>query len=140
MRKFLFVLAISALCLNACGKKEAPQPLGQEAVPTIVSMEHAVVGNTLKLEMQLTGGSHGLGYQIDRAEIDPYCNCPSFWRRFNELAPSPKNLEKGSFSKLVVLKDPNMEYAFRVRAIDSIGRFSEWSKTIRAQIDMDLFE
>ncbi|MDT8375357.1 MAG: fibronectin type III domain-containing protein [Mariprofundaceae bacterium] len=133
MRKFLLFFVITAFVLAGCGRKEPPQPIADNAPPALVSVEHIITGNSLKLDMVLSGGSGGLGYQIDRAEMDPYCKCPGEWRRYYEEMPNPKNFDKPSLSKLINLRGGDMEYVFRVRAVDALGRFSEWSKPIRAR-------
>jgi len=133
-----FVL-ILALALGGCGRKEAPQPIAEEAPPVITAISHTMAGNVLKIEMKISGGSYGLGYQIDRAEIDPYCKCPGFWRRYQEQQPTKENLDKENFSELIPLRAPDVEFAFRVRAIDALGRFSEWSRVIRAKADPEAF-
>jgi hypothetical protein len=139
MRKFLLLIAIMALVLTGCGRKEAPQPIINDAPPVIAKISHEVVGNSLKIELSLEGGSHGIGYQIDRTEIDPYCKCPGFWRRYHEATPKSENFGKSSLTQLIVLKGMDVEYAFRVRAIDALGRFSDWSQVIRARAEADLF-
>ncbi len=136
MRKMIVVLAVLGLTLSACGRKEPPQPVADAAPPGIAEISHVIVGNSLKIDLKLVGGSYGIGYQIDRAEIDPYCKCPGFWRRYHEELPSPENMNKTELTQLITLKNPDIEYAFRVRAIDALGRFSEWSRTIRAQAEL----
>jgi len=137
MRNFLIVLAIAALSLTSCGRKEPPQPVVSDSPPQITEIKHSVSGNSLRIDLKLAGGSYGIGFQVDRAEIDPHCDCPSFWRRYTEAAPKAKNYELPGLSKLINLRGGDMEYAFRVRAIDALGRFSEWSKTIRARSQLE---
>ena len=139
MRNVLFVAVILSLALIGCGRKEAPQPIINDAPPSITKISHEVVGNSLKIELSLEGGSHGIGYQIDRTEIDPYCKCPGFWRRFHEATPKSENFGKSSLTQLIVLKGMDVEYAFRVRAIDALGRFSDWSEVIRVRAQAELF-
>jgi len=134
MRKSLLILAMLAITATGCGRKEAPQPVVNEAPPAIAEISHELNGNGLQIKMKLTGGSHGIGYQIDRAEIDPYCKCPGFWRRYYEELPDPRNFNKPHLSQLIILKT-DREYAFRIRAIDALGRFSEWSKIIRVRAE-----
>lgn len=145
MKKYLTVsslpamILVLALALSGCGRKEAPQPVAEQAPPAITAISHTMAGNLLKIEMKISGGSYGLGYQIDRAEIDPYCKCPGFWRRYQEQQPTKENLDKENFSELIPLRVLDVEYAFRVRAIDALGRFSEWSQVIRAKADPEAF-
>lgn len=137
--KILFAAIAVLLLLAGCGRKEMPQPVVDAPPPVITAITHELVGKSLKIEMQISGGSHGVGYQIDRAEIDPFCNCPGFWRRFVEATPREENLGKQSLSELITLKTPKTEYAFRVRAIDLFGRFSEWSAIIRVKAEVSAF-
>lgn len=139
MRKILLILAIAAIALTGCGRKEPPQPVVNDTPPTLTKVTHVVSGNILKIEVESSGGSNGIGFQIDRTEIDPYCNCPGFWRRFHEERPFAGNFGK-PLSQVITLKDPDKEYVFRVRAIDALGRFSDWSKIIRARADAELFK
>jgi len=139
MRKFLLLFVITAFLLAGCGRKEPPQPMAESAPPVLISVEHIIAGNSLQLDIKMSGGANGIGYQIDRAEIDPHCNCPGIWRRHHEELPQAKNFKRPSISQLVNLKSSKIEYVFRVRAVDSLGRFSEWSRTIRARAE-EFFE
>lgn len=121
-----------ALVLVACGRKEPPQLIAENPPPEIASLKHEIVTNNLAFDIRLEGGSEGVGYQIDRAEIDPHCNCPGFWRRYFEQPPSLK-VAGENMRKLVSLRGGRVEYAFRLRAVDGLGRLSAWSKTIRAK-------
>jgi len=136
MRKFLLLFVMATFVLTGCGRKEPPQPMVGDAPPAIVSIEHLISGNSLKLDIEMSGGAGGIGYQIDRAEMDPYCKCPGIWRRHYEELPNPKNFDKSSISQLLNLRGGDIEYLFRVRAIDALGRFSEWSKPIRAKSEL----
>jgi len=127
---------MAAFALAGCGRKEPPQPIVDNAPPAIVSIKHLIAGNSLRLDFETSGGSVGIGYQIDRAEMDPYCKCPGIWRRHHEELPNPKNFDKSSMSQLINLRGGDVEYLFRVRAIDALGRFSEWSKPIRARSEI----
>jgi len=139
MRKVLLILAIAALTLSGCGRKEPPQPVASDAPPAIVKVSHTLEGNIVRITIESSGGSGGIGFQMDRAEIDPYCNCPGFWRRYHEQTPRAENFGN-PLSQLVTLKSLEKEYAFRVRAIDALGRFSEWSKVIRVRAEAELFQ
>lgn len=131
MRKFILLFIVAAFVLAGCGRKEPPQPVTDAPAPTITMFKQAVLGNALQLNVKIAGGNYGVGYQVDRSEIDPGCNCPSFWRRYHEEAPSAKNFNK-ELSMLIRLM-ADTKYAFRVRAIDGAGRFSEWSKPFFAE-------
>jgi hypothetical protein len=50
--------------------------------------------------------------------------------------PNPKNFDKPSISQMLNLRGGDIEYVFRVRAVDALGRFSEWSKPIRARANI----
>lgn len=136
MRKFVLLFVVAAFVLVGCGRKEPPQPMVDNAPPVIISVKHMVAENTLQLTIRMSGGSGGIGYQIDRAEMDPYCKCPGIWRRHYEELPSPKNFDRPSISQLLNLRGGDIEYVFRVRAIDALGRFSEWSKPIHARANI----
>lgn len=138
MRKIVLILAMATtLILTGCGRKEPPQVVvGNGSPPAVINLQHVVSGNSLKLTFSLTGGEVGIGYQVDRAEIDPHCNCPSFWRRFSEITPTPKayGIE---LSKLINLRGSDREFAFRIRAVDAYGRLGQWSGTIRARSQIE---
>ncbi|MES0372420.1 MAG: hypothetical protein ABUK11_09105 [Mariprofundaceae bacterium] len=133
MHKIILILAMLALVLGGCGRKEPPQPMADAPAPKIVSFKHSVESNALYLTLKISGGAYAVGFQVDRAEIDPSCKCPSFWRRLFEEVPSKKHLDK-EISKLIWLKQER-EYAFRVRAIDALGRFSEWTSPFLAKAE-----
>ncbi len=137
MRKVLLILAVSALLFSGCGRKEPPQPIVNDAPPSITEISHSISGNTLQVDLKLAGGSYGIGIQIDRAEIDPHCDCPGFWRRYAESSPKAKNFDKPVLTKFINLRGGELEYAFRIRAIDVLGRFGEWSETIRARSQLE---
>ncbi|MBF0282091.1 MAG: hypothetical protein HQM07_05945 [Zetaproteobacteria bacterium] len=134
-KSFLLTMFVF-LSLSACGLKQDPQPLVADAEPVITQLSHEINGNTLRLSLLLGGGSMGVGYQIDQTEIDPYCDCPSFWRRMVEEYPNPKNIGQ-PLNHLIALKKKGQAYAYRVRAIDAIGRFSPWSQVIRATSQLE---
>jgi len=135
MRKFGLIL-VALLLLVGCGRKELPQPLATAADAPLAMGEftHSVEGTVLKLGLKLTGGNGVVGYQVDRAEIDPACGCPGAWRRYYELPPLAAN-RNVTLEQLISLKKSDIEYAFRVRAIDSDGRLGAWSDPIRAKVD-----
>ena len=137
MRNLLLIITVTLLVLTGCGRKEPPQPIVNDAPPSITEISHSISGNTLKIELKLAGGSYGIGIQVDRAEIDPHCNCPGFWRRYVESSPRAKNYEAPSLTKFINLRGGDLEYAFRIRAVDALGRFGEWSKTIRARSQLE---
>ncbi|MFQ5582615.1 MAG: hypothetical protein ACE5F3_08340 [Mariprofundaceae bacterium] len=133
MRKLLFFTLIAGLMLTACGRKQMPQVVAEHP-PQIAELQHAVVGNSLKLTLRLTGGSDGVGYQIDRTEMDPYCKCPGFWKRYREEYPAVKNADR-ELTQMINLRTGKVEYVFRIRAIDGLGRLGPWSKPIQARAE-----
>lgn len=128
-----------ALALTGCGRKEPPVPMAPSAPPAIASMTHEVSANSLKLVLVLSGGSGGVGYQIDRAPIDPYCHCPGFWRRYR-ASPARPELEGVKTTVLINLRGGDLAYAFRVRAVDALGRLGPWSKVIRVRSQLKSLE
>ncbi len=146
MRKWLNPVAVLAttlviaLALAGCGRKEPPVPMAESAPPVIVSMTHAVHVNVLAIDVVLNGGgAGGVGYQVDRAPIDPYCNCPGFWRRY-QTQPAQPSLAGVHTKILLDLRGGTIAYAFRIRAVDAIGRLGPWSKIIRARSQLNVPE
>ncbi|MDX8402528.1 MAG: hypothetical protein R8K47_07850 [Mariprofundaceae bacterium] len=133
MRRGLGILLLAVAVVGAgCGRKAPPQPLAPAAPPAIAELHHAVNGPVLMLDFRLQGGAGGIGYQIDRAEIDPVCRCPTMWRRYFEQPPQPRDGPR-AVHKPIPLKTTETEFLFRVRAVDLEGRFGPWSETIRAR-------
>jgi hypothetical protein len=131
MRNLVLLIVVAAFVLVGCGRKEPPQVMADAPAPKIVSFKHSVESNALYLTMKISGGAYGVGYQVDRSEIDPSCKCPSFWRRHYEEVPTKKNLGN-ELSKVIWLRQEK-EFAFRVRAIDALGRFTEWTNPFLAK-------
>ena len=129
MRRLFIGLAV-LLLFAGCGRKEPPQAIASGVEPAIVTLKHEIIGNSLKITIVLTGGSGGVGYQVDRAEIDPYCKCPGLWRRYYERPPQTGQAGK-PLHQLISLG--RKERAYRFRAVDGIGRLSKWEKTILAK-------
>jgi predicted small lipoprotein YifL len=142
MRKWLIPAVVigMALALAGCGRKEPPVPVADTAPPAIASLTHAVHVNALEIDMVLTAGDPaGVGYELDRAPIDPYCHCVGFWRRYRVAQVRPERV--GAKTKVLLdLRSGKLEYAFRVRAVDSLGRLGPWSKVIRARSQLKLEE
>lgn len=137
MRKRIWILLIAVLVLGGCGRKEAPQIAYDGQTPQLLGLQHELNGMVLKLDFELAGSPEGVGYQIDRAPIDPYCKCPGLWRRYIEELPIAKNVGV-PLTKMVRLRSTTDEYVFRIRAIDRAGQFGPWSKHIRT-LGVDLF-
>jgi len=122
---------IALLALGACGKKtglivyddSTPEP-----VLTGVSSSSDVEMFHLTLSVQ--GGSDLILYQVDRAEVDPSCQCISQWLRYYESSPSAKRTNLQHHFKL---QRADVAYAYRVRAVDSIGRTTAWSKPMKTK-------
>ena len=132
-RSWFIPLFCLALAMGACGRKEAPQII-RGAPPQIAELHHEISGNSLKLQLRLVGGEEGVGYQIDRAEVDPYCKCPGMWRRYYELLPHPRHANK-PLTRLINLRSSGQAYFFRIRAVDGLGRLGPWSKPIHARAE-----
>ncbi len=138
LRRSIWAGLIIAITLGGCGRKEAPQPITSSSEkPQLVDLEYEQAGNVLKLRFVLKGNPEGMGYQIDRTQIDPYCQCPGFWRRYSDQLPL-SDLANRSTKKIINLKTTKVEYVYRLRAIDWNGNFGPWSKSIRAR-GVDLF-
>ncbi len=122
------------LLLSSCGFKDAPQIAEHEqatVTPQIVDLHYEVTGPALKLEFVLQGNPAGVGYQIDRTEVDPYCQCPGMWRRYYEQEPYAKQVGE-RLTKLLNLRTREHDFLFRIRAVDVDGHFGPWSEPIRA--------
>ncbi len=132
-RRSIWLCLVVAVLLNGCGRKEVPQNIVDDAVtPQIVGLQHKVVGNVLRLDFVLKGSSEGVGYEIDRTQVDPYCQCPGFWRRFFEQPALARQVNEKGY-RIINLKTDAIEFLFRIRAVDAVGNFGPWSKLIRAQ-------
>jgi len=138
-RRLSWACVLTAVVLGGCGKKEMPQPIvaGSEK-PQLVNLTYEQAGNVLKLNFSLRGNPAGLGYQIDRTEIDPYCQCPGFWRRYYDQQPLA-DLVNRNIKKIINLRTARIEYVYRLRAVDLDGNLGPWSKSIRAR-GVDLFK
>ncbi|MDX8398387.1 MAG: hypothetical protein R8K49_08730 [Mariprofundaceae bacterium] len=131
MRNFL-MLVMGLLVLVGCGRKEAPQVIVDASPPVIESLNIIdIPPSNKKLEMKISGGEGGVGYQMERAEMDPYCKCPGMWERYYEEYVRDVNATK-ILQKIFRLNVGGHDYVYRVRAIDSVGRLGPWSQTIKA--------
>lgn len=128
------IAMLGLLLLTGCGRKDAPQAEveADAPVPTIQSLQIKHVDFTVQFTLTLAGGAAGVGYQVDRAEVDPSCDCPSFWRRYSEERPNPANAGR-EMVRLISLKTKAKAFVFRIRAIDGLGRLGPWSEPFRAQ-------
>jgi len=133
MRNTLLLLMMTGVLLGACGRKEMPQ-VDTGKPPHIEALKHDMAGNSLRLTFALIGGTGPVGYQIDRAEIDPHCNCPAFWQRFLEQRAIRGQKEK-VLSRTINLRTYKRAFAFRIRAVDFAGNIGAWSKPIRVRAE-----
>jgi len=123
------------LALNGCGRKQLPQVTNDTTVmPQISDLSHEITVNVLRMEFTPEGDAQGVGFQIDRTEMDPYCKCPGFWRRFYERPALARYANKETY-KLITLKTKGVPYLFRIRAVDAAGNLGPWSKLIHARFD-----
>jgi len=125
------LLVIALLLLGACGKKtslivyddSAPEPeLGQVSAQTSNQKFH--------LNLTIQGGSGAVLYQVDRAEVDPSCQCIAGWLRYYESSPS---MQRNHLQHHFKLQKTDVTYAFRVRAVDNLGRKTAWSKVMKSK-------
>jgi len=132
MYKFSLVVAVLLLAVG-CGRKEAPQVMVDAGPPEIATLNVIAADPSNKVEIELVGGEGGVGYQIDRAEMDPYCKCPSVWQRYYEEPPQVRNNTR-KLEKMIRLEVGGHDYVYRFRAIDALGRLGAWSKQIQVDI------
>ncbi len=138
MRKTFVLLIMTGILtgfsgLTACGRKEMPQ-VDTDKPPHIEGLKHDMAGNSLRLTFVLNGGTGPVGYQIDRAEIDPHCNCPAFWRRFYGQ-PAIREQKGQVLTHTLNLQTYKRAFAFRIRAVDSLGNLGAWSTPIRVRAE-----
>jgi len=131
MRKLLWLVVV--LMVVSCGRKEPPQVMLDAGEPELVLLHVLDAAPSKKLEIQLAGGQGAVGYQMERAEMDPYCKCPSMWQRYYEEPPQPKNSTR-VLKKMIRLEVGGHDYVYRLRAIDAFGRLGKWSKILRADV------
>ena len=129
MRNVLLI-TLATLLIVGCGRKEPPQAWMDKGEPRILSIEVINAVPSKKLNIELGGGEGGVGYQLERAEIDPICKCPSTWGRYYEEPPTRRN-EGKTLQKMIRLDLASHQYVYRLRAIDALGRLSDWSQTIQ---------
>ncbi len=124
--------ALLACALSACGLKTDLVVYDDVPMPTITHVSHQVRGDVLQLRVDIQGGSGAVSYQIDRAQVQPDCQCVSGWFRY--YASSPSNRRQG-LAHNIRLRHKDKVYAFRVRAKDSLGRVSAWSKILKVKAE-----
>jgi len=131
MRKLLLAGVITLVVLGGCGRKEMPQPDTNEPL-RIVDLQSSIEVSILHLSFTILGGSDLVGYQIDRAEVDPVCNCLTGWQRHFEQETLPRQKAKVLVRNLKLLSYER-DFAFRIRAVDSAGNLTPWSAPMRAR-------
>ncbi len=133
MRNTLIVM-LAALAIAGCGRKEMPIADAGKP-PVIVNFQHTVSGNILKLTFRIEGGSGPVGYQIDRAELDPVCHCRGPWRRFFEQPAIPGQKDK-TLNKNLNLFTSDRTFFYRIRPVDAFGNLGAWSEVVRATSEL----
>jgi len=134
MQCSVWMLLVISIVLTGCGRKEMPQPATNpgDLKPQLVDFQYEQSGKVLKVTFALRGNPAGMGYQVDRTQIDPYCQCPGFWRRYIVQEPMA-HLANQKTVKMIDLKTTKTEFVYRFRATDMNGNFGSWSKMIRAR-------
>jgi len=130
MRK-LCLIVLAAWLMTGCGRKEPPQAWIDKGEPRIASITVVKAGTSKKLQIELADGEGGVGYQLERSEIDPYCQCPSTWHAFTEIPPSRSN-EGKILERVLRFEISGHYFLYRVRAVDALGRLGKWSETFKA--------
>jgi len=133
MRNLFLVGMVLVVALVGCGRKEMPQADTSKPLQ-LINFEHQKVINLLQFQFTIVGGVGMVGYQIDRGEIDRHCNCVVLWQRYYEQPTIPK--QKGVIMvKNLKLLSHKREFAFRMRAVDSMGNLGAWTAPVRARAD-----
>jgi len=130
MRNVCLIL-LAMYMVVGCGRKEPPQAWIDKGQPRIDALKVTNAISSKRVTLTLAGGEGGLGYQVERSELDPYCQCPSTWTPFAELPPARRN-EGTPLDRMLVFEIGGHYYAYRIRAIDALGRLGKWSKTLQA--------
>jgi len=129
MRLVLQSMLVSGLLLLAsCGLKTELVVYDDSAsLPIISNISFQQQHDKISFKLDVQGGSGAVSYHIDRAIIASDCKCIGHWLRYYESSASNKRLALQRHIKL----RPKTMYAFRLRAVDSLGRKSAWSKVIK---------
>ena len=114
-----------------CGLKTDLVLYDDAPKPKIAALSATVNHAALHLKLDITGGSGAVFYQVDRAEIEPDCQCINHWMRYYESSPS---MQRVGLQRNINIRRKGVAYAFRVRAKDSLGRTGPWSKVIKVQV------
>ena len=125
--KVVVALAV-LLFFSGCGLKTSLVVYDDSApLPEISRLAHEISDGKLSLVIDIQGGGGAVAYQVDRAVIEPDCQCIGHWLRYYESSPSQQR--EGLERHIKTRADSS--YAFRVRAEDSLNRRSGWSKVIK---------
>ena len=128
--KYVLLVVLLAL-LAGCGKKTDLIAYDDSAPePVLVAVSSSSDTQTFHLKLDVSGGSDLVLYQVDRAEVDPSCQCIAGWLRYYESSLSAQRLGLQHHFKL---QRADIKYAFRVRVVDSLGRKTAWSKTMQTK-------
>ncbi len=116
------------LLLTGCGLKTGLVVYDDSApMPELSHLNYQLTKENITLSLTIQGGSGAVLYQIDRAVIEQDCKCVGNWLRYYESSPTTT----GQLLQRSMKLHPELFYAFRVRVMDSLGRKSGWSRTIR---------
>jgi len=94
-------------------------------------VSYQVTDNMFRMQMDIIGGSGAVMYQVDRAEEEADCKCIGNWLRYYESTASEQRI---ALTRHIKLRRPHVIYAFRVRAKDTLGRVSVWSKVMKTNV------
>ena len=132
----LNVLIAVLLALAGCGLKTNLVVYDDSApMPQMVNLSHQMHGDMLDLQLDIVGGSGTVFYQIDRAEVEPDCQCIGHWLRYYESSAST---QRKGLVRHIKLRKSNVTYAFRLRVKDNLGRVSGWSQTLKVNVQANV--
>ena len=120
------------LVLAGCGLKTNLVVYDDSApMPQIANLSYQVHDDKLDLQLDITGGSGTVFYQIDRTEVEPNCQCIGNWLRYYESSAST---QRKGLVRHIKLRKSNVVYAFRLRVKDQLGRVSGWSQILKVSV------
>lgn len=122
------LVILSLLLFTGCGLKTGLVVYDDSApLPELTALSYQQEADYLTFQLDILGGGGVVFYQIDRGKVDPDCQCISDWLRFYESSPSQQRI---GLKRQIKMRS-NALYAYRLRAVDSLGRQSAWSKVVR---------